>query len=345
MAHTHSHEDQSTYYLDQLCTIALCGAFALACITLYTWQRQILMIILAEKFHIFVFWGGIALLVLVIMRAVALWFAPSAHGHSHDHEHGDHDHDHAQGPGCDHDHGHVHGPGCDHDHGHSHEHAVTAHDEAHLEKQSIQENFPAVPAHSHDHGHDHGWAPWRYGVLLLPIMLYLMRLPNEGFSVEGAGPAIQLDLTKEAAKACTLLAAGPAPLDEVVLTGLMLRDGGKPVPIEFKELEGAAADEDQQHYWRGKNVLVKGQFAGQPGNDHLFSLVRYKIQCCAADVIPLRVVIICKDSVAGIPQNQWVNVTGQIDFIPGPRGKMTLLRVNSRKDVVKTKPDFNPYVQ
>jgi hypothetical protein len=33
-----------------------------------------------------------------------------------------------------------------------------------------------------DHGHNHGWNPWRYIVLLLPVVLYFLNLPNGGFS-------------------------------------------------------------------------------------------------------------------------------------------------------------------
>ncbi len=72
----------------------------------------------------------------------------------------------------DHDHGHTHehGAACDHTHDHDHEHGHThGHDHAH--------------AHGgHDHGHDHGWNPWRYIVLLLPVVLYFLNLPNSGFS-------------------------------------------------------------------------------------------------------------------------------------------------------------------
>ena len=91
MAHTHD-DTQETYYLDQLCSIALAGAFAGACITLYFWQTKILELMLVSKFHIFVLWGGWALLAVVIVRAIALWTAvgrTAAPGpnptHTHDH--------------------------------------------------------------------------------------------------------------------------------------------------------------------------------------------------------------------------------------------------------------------
>src|SRR5262245_20945081 len=46
-----------------------------------------------------------------------------------------------------------------------------------------------VPGCGHDHGHahSHGWGPWRYAVLLFPIMLFCLNLPAEGFSFIPSG--------------------------------------------------------------------------------------------------------------------------------------------------------------
>ena len=70
-AHDHAHEDeQSTYYLDQLCTIGICGALAVVLILAYL--HSALNEILNPKFHQPVLWGGLALLLLVAIRAVAI---------------------------------------------------------------------------------------------------------------------------------------------------------------------------------------------------------------------------------------------------------------------------------
>src|SRR5207302_782376 len=135
-------------YLEQLCTIAICGL--MGGVTILLWYQNLLRYILAEKFHAPVLWGGFAILVLVVIRAVAIWVeagqARAAHDHNHVHDH-DHDHDHGE------------------HHHHDHEHAQAhAHDL------------------SHDHGHDHGWNPWRYIVLMLPIVLYFLGLPNAGLT-------------------------------------------------------------------------------------------------------------------------------------------------------------------
>src|SRR5262249_5301861 len=94
-AHSHEHSDEAqTYYLDQLCTIALCGGLGAVGVLMWypsiqteTGWRNLLSFILADQFHLPVLAGSIALLALVAIRAVVLWRSV---GHA-----GDHHHDHA----------------------------------------------------------------------------------------------------------------------------------------------------------------------------------------------------------------------------------------------------------
>jgi len=73
MAHDHGHDHShgSTYYLDQLCTIAACGALGGVCLMMYLDGR--LRYILTPFFFIPVLVGGIALIVMAAVRAVTLW--------------------------------------------------------------------------------------------------------------------------------------------------------------------------------------------------------------------------------------------------------------------------------
>ena len=45
---SHIHEESETYYLDQLCLIALSGAFGGVCLTLYFWQVPMLNLMLGS---------------------------------------------------------------------------------------------------------------------------------------------------------------------------------------------------------------------------------------------------------------------------------------------------------
>ena len=138
----HIHEDSDTYYLDQLCLIALSAAFGGVCLTLYFLNTNMLKLMLAPQFHEFILWSGIALLVLAIIRSAVLWrqvgqSAARSHTHNHGHEHVCSGDQHSHG----HDHAHEHTP--DHAHEHSHDHA---HDQNHAH------------GHDHSHGHDHDHA-------------------------------------------------------------------------------------------------------------------------------------------------------------------------------------------
>ena len=120
MAHTHEHghEHGESYFLDQIFTIALCGALGAIAVLLYV-RKGMLTLVLSPSLHPYLLFGGIGLLLMVAIRAVAVWRlagqASNGTAHAHDHGHEDHPHDHA--------HGHAH----DHAHGHDHDHCDHAH--------------------------------------------------------------------------------------------------------------------------------------------------------------------------------------------------------------------------
>jgi hypothetical protein len=329
MGHTHHHEDDGSYYMEQVCTIAISALLGLVAVLLYTSGK--LNLLLNAKLHWTVLAGGIALLILAAVRALAVWLPAGrkqAAAHDHEHEHA-HDRDHGH---CDHDHahGHHHDHGhCDHDHDHDHEHAHTA-GVAHS-----HEGEGAGAGHDHDHGHEHGWAPWRYAVLMLPVVLFFLGLPNEGFRSLEAADVQGLD----------------QKADQVA-------DKGFDPELGFRELEGAAYSQERRDLYEGKTVRLKGQFAPS-GNDRMFSLVRFKINCCAADAIPLSAVIMIdpesKDHVnTSQYQGRWVEVTGQVQFRTRERNGreewVTVIMVRPDKDhplselIALTPPDARPFI-
>jgi len=175
--------------------------------------------------------------------------------------------------------------------------------------------------HHFDCAHEHGWKPWRYIVLCLPIMLFFLGLPNQGFS---------------SAKAI-----------EVEDSDLNIKDrGGNVIHLDFRDLERWAFDEGKREWSEGRPGELKGQFVpGQPGR--FFNLVRYKIPCCTADAIPIRVVVLYSGDVSDIRPNAWMEVTGQIQYRKQKdRDKyVPVLQLRSRQDIVPTDPENPPYVQ
>jgi hypothetical protein len=403
----HVHEHHHNEYLEQICTLAICGA--LGVVTILMWRQGMLNYILAPKFHQPLLWGGIALLVLVVLRAVSLWAAVGQraanhnHNHNHAHEHA-HDHDHA----CGHDHCHEHEHG--HEHAHEHEHG---HEHAHEHEHAHSHHD-----HNHDHGHDHSWNPLRYTLLLLPIVLFALNLPNQGFSAAYAGnqsgaqdldlgtsgryvPNTGLKLADDQPQVVKVVPDGPADkaglkVGDLIVETAQGTDGqpakvqstkglstaevvallrGKPqtkvkvavqrgearqeceitradevVELQFKELERAAYMPASRQFYEGKTGKIVGQFVPTDSN-RLFSLTRFKMTCCAADAIPLNVVIMLdpqsQENISGMTALQWVEVTGRIEF----RKRMdrdeyaAVLVVPSLKAVQTVPPDPNPFIQ
>jgi uncharacterized repeat protein (TIGR03943 family) len=257
MAHDLSHDDRNAYYLNQLFTIFVCGA--LGGVAVMLWWNGTIALMLHPKFFLWVLLGGMTLLMLVVLRAVAVWRSVDelalVSEQTHDHDH------------C----GHEHEP-CHHQHAHG-------------------------PGHAHDH--EHGWAPWRYVVLLLPVVLYLLNLPNQGFSAD----------------------AGGSELNRLALNvPESVRSTGQ-VNIGFVELQQASLTSESREYYEGKTVTLTGQYlAFSPKR---FTLRRYKIACCAADAVKLDAVIMVDDKSPekvdpDTYRDKWVEVTGRIHFFPKP---------------------------
>lgn len=291
MAHAHEHPHDNTYYLDQLCTIGVCAALGIVSILMYresgpAAQRK-LSYILAPQFFVPVLLGGIALLTLVVIRAITLW-KDAGKAQSHEHHH-DHSHDHA------------------HDHGHHHHHHDHAHDHGHDH------------SHSHDHDHSHGWTPARYAVLMLPIVLYFLNMPNSSFSAAKFGR--DLDAGAIEGGAATML------------------DNKGSIDLGFKELTAAAFFEDQRKELEGKTGKLRGMFSPLK-NDKEFTLFRVKMNCCAADAIPVGVRIISLENITQFQAKQWVEVEGQIQFrkLVGQEKYMPVLLVKASDQVRKIPP-------
>jgi DUF1980 C-terminal domain len=358
--HEHHHVDD-TYFLDQICMVALSGGFGVICLSLYFIQKSMLNLLLGQQFHAFVLGSGIALVVVAVIRAAMLWSMAGGkalndvHDHADDHETHEHSHSHED---CDHDHGdcgHEHSPS--HDHAHSHSHAESHHDHEHSHAEVAQSRafghtpIPA-PAHGHSHSHDdhdHGWAPWRYVVLLVPIILFLLGLPNKGPSVDVNKIAIfdaSRDAHEEAIFFVTLAALsgdGYAPL------GAMAARAADSVAqdlqaVDVKLLEGIAEKKTDRDFWKGKAIRVRGQFV--PQTDRVFSLVRFRIQCCAGDAIQVSIPVVAKENVNNVKAPAWVEVDGRIDFREDARGvHKTVVIVSKHDHVRECNPDLNPYLQ
>jgi hypothetical protein len=345
MAHAHHHHQESdSYYMDQICLIALSGAFAAVCLSLYFWQKDMLSRILAPEFHLYILLSGIALAVMTLIRAAGVW--KSAGGQSAAEAL-------SAGTGHGHDHGHAHGhEHCHHDHVHEHEHEQCHHD-----------NGPADcghehgPAGEHHHGetccagedhthHDNAWMPLKCVVLLGPIVLYLLGLPSTIQSARDA--SANVDLSQDARAYASIVAQGFTPLDQLGLAAAMMADPSQAevIPVQFKELEQYAYQKSSRDEWEGRLVEVPGQFVPSSRSDHLFTLARMKISCCANDAVQLSIIMVSKEAITDIEANEWVKVRGRVEFRKRESGYgyNTFLIVQGRSSIQRIPPDPQPYL-
>jgi hypothetical protein len=312
MAHVHAKD--SNYFIEQLCTIGVCGALGGVAITM--WMIPGGLGFLGKQFQepygqpmlSPVLWGGLALIAFVLIRAIAVWFSvgkPEAHTHDHKHDHDhDHHHDHAD---CAHN--HHHGQDEEHDHHHAHEHA-------HVEN----------PAH--DHGHDHGWAPWRYVILLMPVGLYSLGL------VPKAARVSEVNTNIDDGSTSSITAKG----------GEVIHD--------FLKLDQAAASPELRNHYEGRTAKLIGQADIKP-DPRRFGLARDRIACCAADRVSLKLVVEVSDkSVRGKNfnaqslRNKWVDVTGIIQFrtLSGTDKYVTVLVVDAADIIPLDKTPLDPFI-
>jgi uncharacterized membrane protein YcgQ (UPF0703/DUF1980 family) len=342
MAHAHHHADDDTYYVNQLCLIGVCAAFAGVCLTLYFSNPEMLRRILAPQFDPFVLFSGVALLVLVVIRSVVLWREAGGRAHSHGHHHHDHPHDH------DHAHGHEH----PHDHDHAHaEHVTAAPGHTHAPLPPSGQPHRHDHEHGHDPEHDHGWAPWRYVVLMVPIMLYLLGLPSQGKSVQAVALDKHEAADREFAGWATVVTLGQ-PLQQATAAAVVLPPQGRVYDVDFKSVYMLAFDPERQQEWAGRNVRVVAQFAPGLATDRYFTLARFRIQCCGADAVQLSVpVLLARGALQNIKdqprRNDWVEVTGRVEFrqLPGSRDPVTVLVASGPEGVRTTRPDPDPYIR
>jgi hypothetical protein len=278
MAHDHHHERASAYYVEQLFNIALCGALGGIMTVMYFNGMVRFLFGNNEVQHQRVLFGGAGLLAMVLVRAVYVWFSAGGKHSAHHHSH----------VGCDH-------GDCRHDH---HEGVkAAAPGPAGL---PLDPALPATDGPHHHHDHDHGRAPWRFLLLVLPVVLFLLGLPNQG--IRGG---YDQKLAKD-------------ELDQLRDAGGTAKGDGV-LEITFKELERTAGNPDARKELTGQTVYVTGQYVGDDPAE--FSLVRYKQTCCTADAIQVGIKIVINPQVRQQYQldpapykHHWVRVTGRLFF-------------------------------
>ena len=83
----------------------------------------------------------------------------------------------------------------------------------------------------------------------------------------------------------------------------------------------ASLSPESRDFYEGKTISLTGQYSGDSAKR--FTLVRYKMACCARDAVPLNAVIMIdpasKEKIDPDQyRNKWVEVQGRVHFFPRP---------------------------
>ena len=326
MAHNHAGcQSPRDYFTEQLLTILVCGGLGFVAVQLYL--NDMLKHILAPQFHLPVLIGGVAVFVLVALRGLAVWREAGALVPATD------------DPTCQVN--HVHTANCNH--------------------------LPGLPGgdadpnlvDDHGHSHDMSWMFARMLILVFPIALFALGIPNSGLSSEaqekklGLEAALDPETLKERAKDAKVEdvktdADGNTTRTLRTGSGLMLREvttkdgnvtlnviaqGGE--EMRFNTLAEAASDADKRKSYEGQTAIMEGRFRpiqGASGKE--FTLFRMKMTCCGSDTVPIKVRIIAPHSVDR-QYFDWVRVKGVIQFrqIPGQDGYIPVLMLGDVTDI------------
>lgn len=174
----------------------------------------------------------------------------------------------------------------------------------------------------HVHSHDIFWVLARLQILLFPVALFVIGIPNSGFSQDRIRKLLGAD------DALTGNMAAVAHRNGTVTT--------------FRELNAAANDQGMRESLQGQTAILEGYIRRINASDApQFSLFRLKMACCGADAVPLKVRMVLKHgTLSGFDDFDWVEMKGQIQFVEAPNSEryIPVIVVEDIRDIRKAEP-------
>jgi hypothetical protein len=310
------------YFTEQLLTILVCAGVGFVGVQMY--RNEMLQYILAPQFHLPVLIGSVGVLVLVVLRAAAVWKEA----------------------------GELQPVGdmsCNVNHVHT---AACNHPLPGMPGAAADENV----ADTDDHTHDMSWVFARMLILVFPVALFMMGIPNGGFSIERQRKMLGTEVALSDPQEAKRLALDPATKPEAgsektepngTVTRVLLHEKkvgesgevkvvrlreikpatGEPkyiilpeagTEMRFNDLADAALDGDRRNAYSGQTAILEGRFSRI--DDKQFTLFRLKMTCCGADAVMLKVRIFAPQ-VPSHPAGEWVRVKGVIQFVQDKDGR------------------------
>jgi hypothetical protein len=165
-------------------------------------------------------------------------------------------------------------------------------------------------------------------VLAIPVFLYFLGLPREGFSSKLVDRQTSHQETQDLKRqGLSMLVGGPA------WTKALRREVPDVFQLKFKELTEAAAIPSRQDQLEGNIGILRGMFLPLKSSNE-FTLLRVSRTCCVADEVMLETRIVSPEAIQGVEPYQWVWVRGLISFQKNEKGKwIPVLTLNSNDDI------------
>jgi hypothetical protein len=178
----------------------------------------------------------------------------------------------------------------------------------------------------------------RYGVLLIPVILFALGLPRKGFVSDSRFSADREAKANNPKRlALSTLVGGAA------LSPALRKLEPQTRRLAFKELSTVAGSPARQELFEGDIGIIRGQFkAMRDGGGTSFTLYRMNMTCCAADAIPLEVRIESPDGqgLQSIREGDWIQVKGTITFqrLEEKKKWIPVIVLTSNEDITPATP-------
>jgi hypothetical protein len=187
-------------------------------------------------------------------------------------------------------------------------------------------------------GHNRRWAPWQYVILIIPVVLYFLELPQDSPRMH-TNAATRLNRDED---------ARPSPpnakqqLAIAHLAGSVIvpafKKSRRPYRLALSELQAIARAPDSRDDWDGQKVVVEGQLRHLPSSDREFVLFRLQANCGADGVTP-QAFIIAPEPLQ-FQDMEWVEVEGELSFrkLSNRDSWAPVIRVESLDKIKKKTP-------
>lgn len=165
-----------------------------------------------------------------------------------------------------------------------------------------------------------------YVVILVPIILFLLGLPNKGPTIHVVD---DVAAREEAMVQSASMYTGLVCLDTWSQLAWLAKRAddvslAEGIPATIKMLDESKDDSVLRADFKNKVVTVVGQYVQNSRDPRVFTLARLRMNCCAGDAIARQITVISQSPFQDLKDQSWIKVTGKVEYARGAEGKMAV---------------------